>query len=69
MTATVPESGYEEVGTIDRGTSGGGARSPATFKGYVADQVCKAGGDMVVTQISADGYIVRGAVLRKVAAP
>jgi len=39
------------------------------FKDAVRSDVCSMGGDLVVTQVDAQGTIVRAAVLRRVATP
>ena len=65
VAASLPE-GYEEIGLVTRTVTAGGAMQPDTFKKWIADDVCKAGGDLVVTQINGEGYIVRGVVFRKV---
>ena len=60
---------FEEIGTI-RQTSGG-----APVGGYTADtmseivpEVCSAGGQLVWTELSGMGFLVRGVVYRVIAA-
>jgi hypothetical protein len=58
-----PSSGYEEIGTLS--PSGFGAQTADDFKAGVHDDVCRIGGDLVVTEINGKGEYVRGTVLRK----
>jgi hypothetical protein len=65
---SLPPSGdYEEIGTLD--TTGFGAPNVPDFKRGVEADVCRVGGDVVVTQVNGKGEYVRGIVLRKRAAP
>jgi len=72
VTATIP-AGYEEVGTLVYGSrtlsSYRASRDPVEFKDAVRADVCSMGGDLVVTQVDAQGTIVRAAVLRRLATP
>jgi len=72
VTATLPV-GYEEVGTLVYGSrtlsSYRASRDPMEFKEAVRADVCRMGGDLVVTQVDAQGTIVRASVLRRVTAP
>jgi len=72
VTATLP-AGYEEVGTLVYGSrtlsSYRASRDPVEFKDAVRSDVCSMGGDLVVTQVDAQGTIVRAAVVRRVATP
>jgi len=54
---------YEEVATLT--PSGARSTSPETFKHAVHEDVCRVGGDAVVTEINGQGWYVRGTVLRK----
>ena len=65
VAATVPADGsYVEIGVLDA------QRTPSTrigvFKEHVRREVCQAGGDLVVGQVSGFGYYVRGVVFKKV---
>jgi hypothetical protein len=72
VTATVP-AGYIEVGTLTFGSrtlsSYRASRDPVEFKEAVRADVCRMGGDVVVTQVDAQGTIVRAAVLQRATAP
>jgi len=59
--------GYEEIATLT--PSKGRAVTPDSFKSTVRADVCKVGGDVVVTEINGRGEYVRGTVLRKRVAP
>lgn len=66
VTATVPSSGYEEVGLIEFQT-GRGTNTAADYHEAIAPQVCAAAGDLVVGQISNNGTYIRGVVMRRTA--
>jgi hypothetical protein len=62
---TVPE-GYEEIATLMVDwESGTAAVDPDDFKRRVQGDVCRIGGEVVVTEINGAGAYVRGTVLRK----
>ena len=67
--STSPSGLYEEIGTLTYGSKTlstyRASRDPDEFKQAVRGDVCKLGGDVVVTQVDRQGTIVRGAVLRK----
>ena len=67
--ATIPKDGYEEIATVVFGsrtlTTYRASRDPDEFKSAIRHDVCAIGGDAVVTQVDAQGTIVRGAVLRR----
>ena len=67
VTATLPASGYEEIGLLDRTWEW--AKTAQDFKDAVQEAVCNAGGDLVVTEVNAVGNYVRGVVLRKTESP
>jgi hypothetical protein len=43
------------------------AGDPAVVKDAVKSEVCRLGGDVVVTEVNAHGHDVRGIILRKAA--
>ena len=55
---------YEEIAILTP-TSSRWADSPQSFKDSVGDDVCRVGGDVVVTEVNGIGRYVRGTVLRK----
>jgi len=55
--------GFEEIATLTPKPSLQ-AWTPESFKTAVHDDVCRLGGDMVVTEINGQGAYVRGTVLR-----
>jgi len=59
-----PQGGFEEIGMVSA-PEGERVDTPEAFKGAISDSVCRAGGDVVITQINGAGYYVRGTVLRK----
>lgn len=61
-----PYAGYGQIGVVESGTR---VRSRGEFYRAIQNQVCQAGGDVVVCQINGDGYYLRGIVLRKMDAP
>jgi hypothetical protein len=69
VTATIPSGEYEEVGTLTYGSrtlsSFRASRDPEEFRRAVQSDVCKLGGDVVVTELDRQGTIVRGSVLRR----
>jgi|SRR5579862_2988551 len=60
--AIPPAGNWDEVGILSTQRE---TDDPAKFKTTVQSDVCKIGGEAVVTQVSADGTYVRGVVLRK----
>lgn len=54
---------YEEIATLSLASKA--ADDPDQFKSAVRADVCKVGGDMVVTEVNGAGRYVRGTVLRK----
>ncbi len=62
-----PGAGFEEIATL---TPSGDvpARTPDQFKAVVRADVCRVGGDVVVTEVNGLGEYVRGTVLRAQAA-
>jgi hypothetical protein len=62
-----PQGPYEEIGTLTRASWA--TNDPVAFKNAVAGDVCRIGGDVVVTEVNGDGIYVRGTVLRKVGPP
>jgi hypothetical protein len=54
---------YEEIATLT--PTDARAATPERFKQAVREDVCRVGGDVVITQINGDGWYVRGTVLRK----
>ena len=56
--------GYEEIATLTPRTSSYTAADPDWFKKVVREDVCRVGGDMVVTEVNGHGSYVRGTVLR-----
>jgi hypothetical protein len=59
--------GFEEIATLTP-QPGVVAYTPEAFKQSVQADVCKLGGDLVVTEINGAGAYVRGTVLRASAA-
>jgi hypothetical protein len=60
---TVP-AGHEEIAILT--SSGPRKYDPTHFKELVRADVCRVGGDAVVTEVNADGAYVRAMVLRPV---
>jgi hypothetical protein len=68
VTGSPPQSGgYQEIGVIEM--DNGVTSSIAEFRKEVQTLVCKAGGDLVVSEINGVGSYVRGVVFRKAEAP
>ena len=65
LVASPPESGYDEIGLLAIDGPAGSFRDPDEFVRAARPQVCRAGGEIVVTQINGLGAIVRGVVLRR----
>jgi hypothetical protein len=62
-----PAGDYEEIATLTPPYSYGDITAEA-FKANVHDEVCRIGGDVVVTEVNGQGIYVRGTVLRARAA-
>jgi hypothetical protein len=61
-----PGPGFQEIGTLN--PDGDGLDIfPDKFKEHVRTDVCRVGGDLVVTEVNGKGQYVRGTVLRKIA--
>ena len=58
-----PSGDYEEIATL--APDAFGVRDAEMFKHGVQADVCRVGGDVVVTEINGKGEYVRGTVLRK----
>jgi hypothetical protein len=65
VVSTPPGPGYQEIGLLDA-PSGSCLEGAQNFKQAVRAEVCKAGGDAVMTEISGFGCYKRGTVFRKV---
>ena len=69
-TASHPGPGYVEIGIVsiegDTSFGAGMYRNAEEFTSKVRKEVCAAGGDVVATEVSSYGVIVRGVVFRKV---
>ncbi len=65
MVSTPPGPGYQEIGLLDA-PGGSCLQGAQPFKQAVRDEVCKAGGAVVMTEISGFGCYKRGTVFRKV---
>jgi hypothetical protein len=63
----IPGGNYEEIATLT--VSDKAAESPDEFKRAVREDVCRVGGDVVVTEINGLGLYVRGTVLRQQPSP
>jgi hypothetical protein len=57
-----PSRAYLELGVLEP-TDGAGA-SATEFKEAVGDQVCRVGGDAVLTEVNGFGHYVRGTVIK-----
>lgn len=63
-TATVPDpNGYVEIGVLE--VRHHPPRDITRFKEEIYDQVCAAGGDVVVGEINGYGFYMRGIVFKK----
>jgi|GEM_PF-2894013 len=58
--ATLPGPGYREIGVIEWADI-----DLTRYKQKVHALVCRAGGDLVATQLSDEGMVVRGVVFRE----
>src|SRR5437016_1562101 len=64
--SAVPDKPFVELGTLDF-EPGLGSYYPINASGFkqaVQSQVCSAGGDAVLTLVNANGWYVRGTVIR-----
>ena len=62
----LPQGGdLEEIATLTRADGSSLTNEPTTFKTAVQVDVCRLGGDVVITEVNGQGYYVRGTVLRK----
>ncbi len=68
VVSSAPTAEVQEIGTLDVITPSWVSGDNASFKEAVREEVCKAGGDIVVTEVNGRGNIVRGVVFRKGAA-
>ena len=57
-----PTGSFDEVATV---TVNSATTSPEKFRSAVKEDVCRVGGDVVVTEVNGLGPIVRGVVLRR----
>jgi hypothetical protein len=64
VVATPPGPGYQEIGLLDA-PDGSCVQGAQAFKQAARAEVCKAGGDVVMTEISGFGCYKRGIVFRK----
>jgi hypothetical protein len=63
---TIPDGKYDEIATLSIDwETGTAAMDPDDFKLRVRPDVCRVGGDVVITEINGYGAYVRGTVLRK----
>jgi hypothetical protein len=60
-----PHDGYEEIGLLTSSEGTAFAENPEEFKRAVQADVCRVGGDIVVTEVNGWGGYVRGTILRK----
>lgn len=63
VVGSMPQGNYEEIATVR--SAGKGCDDPEEFREAVRADVCKVGGDLVVTEVNGYGDFVRGTVLRK----
>jgi hypothetical protein len=68
VVTTPPGSGFVEIGILDANRTQfnlfAGGTDAADFMTKVNEQVCAAGGELVVTEINSYGYYVRATVYR-----
>ena len=57
--------GYEEIAILSPQQPSWVAGDPDSFKKEVRSEVCRVGGDLVVTDVNGHGSYVRGTVLRE----
>jgi hypothetical protein len=65
VVSTPPGPGYQEIGLLDDAPGGPCVRGAQAFKQAVRSEVCKAGGEVVMTEISGFGCYKRGTTFRK----
>ncbi len=65
VVGSMPQGNFEEVATVR--STGKGCSDPQEFRMAVREDVCRVGGDVVVTEANGYGNFVRGIVLKKVA--
>jgi hypothetical protein len=72
VVGTHPGSEYEEIGVIsiegDRSFGAGSYQDPQEFVNAVRPQVCRAGGEVVATEVNGFGIVARGVAFHKAAA-
>jgi hypothetical protein len=64
VSASMPAGKYEEIATLTCAAEES-IGSPSRFQKKVQADVCKVGGDVVVTEINGRGGIIRGVVFRR----
>jgi len=67
IVGVAPAEGYEEIALLSQ--SGGATSDPTVFKEKVRADVCRVGGDVVVTRINGFGDFLGGSVLRRISVP
>ena len=67
LVATEPGEEYEEIGILSVDGDERAFRDPGLFLQEAREEVCRAGGEVVVTQVNGYGSIVRGVVFRRTA--
>ncbi len=67
LVASDPGQEYEEIGTLSVDGEPSAFRDPNAFLREAREQICRAGGELVVTQVNGFGSIVRGVVFRRTA--
>jgi hypothetical protein len=65
LVASDPGQDFEEIGTLSVDGDPRAFRNPNFFLQEAREQVCRAGGELVVTQVNGFGSIVRGVVFRR----
>jgi len=64
-----PSGDFEEIGTLTHNDGEYGDQTPYEFKVSIRADVCRAGGDLVVTEVNGHGLYVRGTVLKQRSSP
>ena len=62
VVAREPAGAFDEIGTV---TVTSATSSPEKFQSAIKEDVCRLGGDAVVTEVNGLGQIIRGVVLRR----